>query len=535
MIAATRGGWQPRAATASTSRELRSPSAPVARPSGTWPRAFASVLAPGPSGPFLDVMPGLSVGVAHPCPLPAVTPDRASIWDLLRTELRDAVGPAMFDIWLAPLQVERFDGDDLVLCAPAETRAWVAERFGRLLQTSAAALLGDEIVVRVESLPAGQRPAREAHAPGDPRAARTAPSRLDHETPLHPRHGFAQFVIGDGNRFAHAAALAVAENLGTAYNPLFLCGRPGVGKTHLLHAIGHYVIAADPTLRVRSTTAEAFVNAFIASINARTTNAFKERFRSIDLLLVDDVQFLMAKAKTEEEFFHTFNALRDVGAQVVLTSDRSPQDLDAMAERLRDRFASGLVAPLDAPDRPTRIAVLRKRAALDQLVVPDEVILLLADRVTTNLRALEAALVRTVAFASLTQHDVDIALASRVLDELGPAGAPLEPGRRVTVEDVQDAICAAFAISRAELVSAGRSARLAWPRQVAMYLAREHTGQSLPAIGARFGGREHSTVHHACKRTAERMAADPEATALVQRLSTALSAGAAERPADRRD
>jgi chromosomal replication initiator protein len=462
-----------------------------------------------------------------------VTSDLASIWDLLSAELRGAVGPSLFEIWLAPLRVERYADDELVLAAPAETRAWVAERFGRLLQTSAAAVLGDDVQVHIDERAAAPAPTRAT--PGGTPPATPRPVKIEHETPLHPRHTFEQFVIGDGNRFAHAAALAVAENPGTAYNPLFLCGPPGVGKTHLLHAIGRYVLAADPGARVVSTTAEAFANAFISALTTKTMAAFKERFRTTDLLLVDDVQFLMAKAKTEEEFFHTFNALRDVGAQVVLTSDRSPYDLAALEERLRDRFASGLVAPLGTPDRPTRLAVLRKRAALDRLDVPDEVVVVLADRVTTNLRALEAALVRTVAFASLTQRPLDARLAAEVLADLAPPEAPTIGGGRLSVEDVQHAVCAEFAISLAELLSPSRAADVTWPRQLAMYLAREHTSASLPAIGARFGGRGHTTVMHACKRAAARLEADPEAGARAARLSTALSTSRAAPPADRPD
>ena len=457
--------------------------------------------------------------------------DPTSIWDLLRADLRAAAGDDLFDLWLAPLRPERLDQDELVIAAPAETRAWVAERFGRLLQTSAETVLGAGVRVTVGAAAATARPAGDGRAP----AAPVVPGPPAHETPLHPRHTFEQFVIGDGNRLAHAAALAVAENPGTAYNPLFLCGPPGVGKTHLLHAIGHYVAAGDPSARIVSTTAEAFANAFIAALGGRTIAAFKARFRTTDLLLVDDVQFLMAKAKTEEEFFHTFNALRDVGAQVVLTSDRSPHDLDTLEERLRDRFASGLVAPLGPPDRATRIAVLRKRAALDGVAVPAEVVELLADRVTANLRALEAALVRTVAFASLTQRRLDTDLAAEVLADLAPPQAPAAGGRRVTVEDVQRLTCEAFGITRDDLLSTSRAAGVAWPRQLAMYLAREHTRESLPAIGARFGGRGHTTVLHACRRAAERLAADPEAGALARRLSTDLSTGGSGGTADRRD
>ena len=458
-----------------------------------------------------------------------MTRDPDSIWDLLSAELRGAAGPSLYELWLAPLRVRRFEQGELLLSAPAQTRSLIAERFGRMLQSSAEVILGADVRVHIGDT------SGDVHGPGRSASGSAVPATAEHRVTLHPRHSFAQFVIGDGNRLAHAAALAVAENPGTAYNPLFLCGPPGVGKTHLLHAIGHYLRAADPTVRVVSTTAEAFANGFISALHTKTIAAFKDHFRSTDLLLVDDVQFLMAKAKTEEEFFHTFNALRDVGAQVVLTSDRSPQDLGALEERTRDRFASGLVAPLGPPDRPTRIAVLRKRAALDGLVVDADVLDVLADRVTTNLRALEAALVRTVAYASLTQRTLDTDLACEVLADLAPPLAPTIGGGRISVESVQAAVCSAFGITHDELLSASRAAVVIWPRQLAMYLAREHTSDSLPAIGARFGGRGHTTVMHACKRVAARIAEDPEARATVEHLSTALSTGTPAPPADRVD
>ncbi len=470
-----------------------------------------------------------------------LTPDTAdSTWKRIAADLREAVGPSMFDIWLAPLRVARLDEEELLLEAPQDTRAWVAERFGRVLQASAAAVLGPQVIVSVVGV-GGDLPSAHAGDRADRRPSRAHPggaSPAQREgAPLNPKYIFDQFVIGTGNRFAHGAALAVAENPGTAYNPLFLCGPPGVGKTHLLHSIGNYLVRYAPGLRVRVTTAEVFANEFIAALRAGGIDAFKTRYRENDVLLIDDVQFLMAKAKTEEEFFHTFNALRDSGAQIVLTSDRPPRDLEHLEDRLRDRFEAGLIADVREPDLATRLTALQKRAALDGITVhDDEVLSLIAARVTTNLRALEGALIRVVAFASLSGRPLTPELAAEVLDGLFPERGGRRPGtRRITIAEVQAATCLAFGITREELLSTSRAARLAWPRQIAMYLAREHTDASLPSIGVQFGGRNHTTVLHACKRASQRIAQDPEASSIVQDLTQRLFTGQAGEGADRRD
>lgn len=432
-------------------------------------------------------------------------------WSVLAAELRSAVGDGLFEVWLAPLRLTAFDGGRLVLQAPAETRDWIAERFGQVLEATVAGALGQGIAVSVDRHDVDRTPPER-------------PSRAPAETSPNPRYGFHQFVIGESNRFAHAAALAVAENPGTAYSPLYLCGPPGVGKTHLLHSIACYLTEHDEGLRVRLTSAEAFANEFIAALQGGGIDSFKARHRNVDVLLVDDVQFLMAKARTEEEFFHTFNQLRDAGAQIVLTSDRPPRDLERLEDRLRDRFESGLVAEIHAPDMGTRRAVLLKRSLQDGMPSPPaEVLDVIASRITGNVRALEGAFIRVVAYASLTRRQVDAALATEVLDRLGPRHP--EPGTRrtPTITEVQELTCEAFGISREELLSSSREARVAWPRQVAMYLAREHTGASLPAIGAEFGGRGHTTVLHACRRTGERIAADVNLARRVEQLSTRLS------------
>jgi len=450
-----------------------------------------------------------------------VTTSLEHVWPAVRDHLRRTVPAATYALWLQPLEAVDLTDDALILAAPDERRrSWANGRYGRVLQASVAAVVGDGI--RVEIVLAGSprttRPGRRGGA-----APASAPDPVDPaELPdggFQPKLTFDQFVIGDANRLAHAAALAVAEMPGQAYNPLFIYGPPGNGKTHLLHAIGNYVRAYGSGLSVRYATAESFTNEFVAALQRGNVDAFKARFRHVDVLLVDDVQFLASKAKTEEEFFHTFNALHDTGSQLVLTCDRMPRDLDALEARLRERFEAGLLTDIRAPDHATRLTILRKRAHHDQVPLADDGALqVIAERITDNIRVLEGALIRVVAFASLTGRPLDAALAHEVLDGLYRQPRAV----RRSIDDVQHAICEAFDISLDELLSGARAQRLTWPRQVAMYLARELTDQTLPAIGRAFGNRDHTTVMHACKRTAERMAQDPEANQMVRELTERL-------------
>ena len=450
-----------------------------------------------------------------------MTPDAADTWSRVQDELRRSVDPGAYDLWLAPLTLRDVDTEApaLVLAAPDERRRWVADRFGRVLRTCASSVLGPG--TQVEVVPASEERAQaEAALPG-----LDAHGRPD----LNPKLTFDQFVIGDANRLAHAAALAVAELPGTAYNPLFICGPPGVGKTHLLQAIANYVLTYSPGMRVRYTTAERFTNEFVAASTGRGGDmpAFKGAYRGNDVLLIDDVQFLMSKTKTEEEFFHTFNALHDAGAQIVLTSDRPPRDLQALEDRLRARFEAGLVTDVSAPDHLMRTAVLRKRAQQDAIDVPDPAVLdVIAGRIEGSVRELEGGLIRVVAFASLTGRELSAALADVVLADLYPATIARAgtPPPRPTVARIQDVVCEHFAITREELLSATRTARVAVPRQLAMHLVREHTEASLPAIGAAFGKRNHTTVLHALKRVEQRLRTDADTQDAVRALTAVLRA-----------
>jgi len=443
-------------------------------------------------------------------------PDAADTWSRVQAELRRAVEPAAYDLWLAPLRLRQIDGQALVLEAPADRRRWVADRFSRVLQTCAAAVVGPDATIDVES--AGSVPhagARDVKGSVPPTAERPE---------LNPKLTFDQFVIGETNRLAHAAALAVAELPGTAYNPLFIYGPPGVGKSHLLQSIANYVSAYQPTMRVRYTTAERFTNDFVTAAQTRDMDRFKGEWRRNDVLLIDDVQFLESKARTEEEFFHTFNALYDAGAQLVLTSDSPPRDLEALEDRLRERFESGLVTDIRPPSHATRVAILRKRADHDGIEITDDRFLdAIAGRLFDNVRALEGALIRVVAYASLTRRRLTADLADEVLQNLYPTSP--RPGTKPqppTIEAIQQAVCDHFDITRDELLSSSRTARIAWPRQLAMYLSREHTQASLPAIGAAFGGRNHTTVMHAVKRTEQRMTTDGDAYDAIQAVTTRL-------------
>lgn len=454
-------------------------------------------------------------------------------WSQIQAELRRAVTDSTYHLWLAPLRARALHGQTLLVGAPEEIRSWVADRFSRVLESAAATVLGPATTIEVISLeaplPAGSSPAADEPL-GDGGVVpvrRPAESSAGADESFNPKYTFDQFVIGDGNRLAHAAALAVAELPGQAYNPLFIYGPPGLGKTHLLHAIANYVREYGNGLTVRYTTIEAFTNRFVQALHSSNIDEFKRRYRDTDILLIDDVQFLQSKAKTEEEFFHTFNALYETGSQLVVTCDRMPRDMNALADRLRERFESGLVTDIRPPDLATRMTILRKRVQHDgvRLATPDA-IEPIADRITSNVRALQGALIRVVAFHSLTGRPIDRALVTHVLDGLYP-GSPA-PRRRTLVE-IQEATSERLGVSPEALRSPDRTARVAWARQVAMYLARELTDETLPSIGRAFGGRNHTTVLHACRRATERMAADTEAFELVQGLTARLQEPDADR------
>ncbi len=445
-----------------------------------------------------------------------VQPELADAWRAVSAELRRVVGESAYEIWLAPLEASACDGGVLLLEAPPDTRAWILERFGRALESSARAVLGP--TVRIAFAGTTDNPLHHtASEPSQPREVNDA---------LNPRYSFQQFIIGEGNHLAHAAALAVAELPGQAYNPLFLHAPPGLGKTHLLHAIGNYVLAFGGGATVRYTTVEAFTNHFVRALATRSVDRFKRSYRDADVLLIDDVQFLASKAKTEEEFFHTFNTLYETGRQLVLTCDRLPTQLSMVEQRLRERFECGLVADIRPPDFATRHAILRKRVVLDGIALADPSVLeLIAERVTSNVRTLEGALIRVVAHHSLARRPIGVELTTSVLDNM-THGEGAGPPR---IDKIQAAVAAFYDLSVSELISPSRTVRVVWPRQVAIHLVHQHTKESLHAIGKAFGGRNHATVLHACKRVVERLQMDHEAATEVARLSRTLGHDRADR------
>ncbi len=456
------------------------------------------------------------------------------IWSQVQGKLATAVDESTYRVWLEPLCARELTSESLMVEASPQAFDWVCERFGRLLQACTATILGPKItvdVVRSDVAPSsherGGQDGRELQpvqlATGRAAATTREPTARqwgsEHSAPAdplgNPRLTFEHFVIGDSNRLAHAAALAVAELPGQAYNPLFICGPPGVGKTHLLRSIASMVLTYSPGLSLRTSTGEAFTNEFQLALGEGRMNSFKARFRRVDVLLIDDVQFLERKTRTEEEFFHTFNTLHEAGAQLVLTSDRPPRDLQALEDRLRERFEAGLVADVRPPDINTRLTILRKRIQHDEIQLEDSTVLdVIAQRVVINVRALEGALIRIVAFSSLTGRPLSCELAVEVLDSLYPHKTPASR----SLADIQAAACRHFDLTPEELLSPSRATRVTWPRQIAMYLARELTSESLPTIGRYFGGRDHTTVLHAWRRTTAKIHTDSASKQAVDTL-----------------
>ena len=332
---------------------------------------------------------------------------------------------------------------------------------------------------------------------------------------LNPKYTFNSFVIGNSNRFAHAASLAVAESPAKAYNPLFIYGGVGLGKTHLMHAIGHFILESTPTSKVVYVSSEKFTNELINSIKDDKNVEFRNKYRNIDVLLIDDIQFIAGKERTQEEFFHTFNDLYELNKQIILSSDRPPKEIPTLEDRLRSRFEWGLIADIQAPDFETRMAILRKKADIENLDLPNDVLVYVATKIKSNIRELEGALIRIVAFASLTNKDITIELASEALKDIISS----KQSRQVTIEIIQEVVSNYYSLSMEEFKSARRTRNVAFPRQIAMYLCRKLTDMSLPKIGEEFGGRDHTTVIHACEKISKGLKTDEALETAVAELN----------------
>ena len=321
---------------------------------------------------------------------------------------------------------------------------------------------------------------------------------------LNPKYTFDSFVIGNSNRFAHAASLAVAESPAKAYNPLFIYGGVGLGKTHLMHAIGHYVLKNNPNAKVVYVSSEKFTNELINAIKDDNNEEFRNKYRNVDILLIDDIQFIAGKERTQEEFFHTFNALHDANKQIILSSDRPPKEIPTLEDRLRSRFEWGLIADIQVPDFETRMAILKKKADVEKLSVANEVMVYIATKIKSNIRELEGALIRIVAYSSLTNREITVDLASEALKDI----ISKKQGKHITIEIIQDIVASYFNLRVDDLKSQRRTRNVSYPRQIAMYLSRKLTDMSLPKIGEEFGGRDHTTVIHAYEKISDNLNRD---------------------------
>jgi chromosomal replication initiator protein len=450
-------------------------------------------------------------GVEHQIELTA-----EALWDEVSSRLRGALNEATFGSWFGSAEGIGLSDDAFTLSVPNDfTREWIEGHFLGLIRAAVKDATGHERRIHL-SVADEEAPEQVAEgAPLEQPVRHRAPEPAASGS-MSLKYTFDLFVIGSSNRFAHAAALAVAEAPAQAYNPLFIYGGTGLGKTHLLQAVGQYVGEHGNGLTARYVTSETFMNDFINSLRDKRIEGFKQRYRTYDVLLVDDVQFFEGKERIQEEFFHTFNSLYEAGRQIVISSDRPPKEIATLEERLRSRFEWGLITDIQPPDLETRIAILRKKEKTDRIHVPDpDVLTYVAERVTTNIRELEGALTRVVAFSSLTGRPMTVELAEDVLKDVFPQGQAVE----ISIRRIQDTVAERFGMTVHELCSAKRSQSIAYPRQVAMYLSRALTDSSLPKIGKEFGGRDHTTVMHANAKIEGMIREDRSVYNLVQELT----------------
>jgi len=421
------------------------------------------------------------------------------VWQAALSNIQRQLVHHSFATWFRPLTLGTATGNRLQILLPNRFfKEWFEEHYLELLRSALEDLLFTRVEIELVVPNEGAPPPPPPQQPPPKRTARRSTS----SNSLNAKYTFDSFVAGAGNQLAHAASLAVAEQISKVYNPFFVYGGVGLGKTHLLHAIGHHVLERENLVRVSYVSSEKFTNDLINAIRFDATTEFRNRYRSVDVLLIDDIQFIAGKERTQEEFFHTFNDLYNSSKQIVLTSDSIPKEIPGLEERLRSRFEWGLIADIQPPDLETKAAILRKKAQAEGVQIPDEVSLFIATNVKSNVRELEGYLVRIVAYASLTNQAITLDLAREVLKEL------VNGDRTITIPRILEVVGDFYRIKEKELLSKSRHKSIVLPRQIAMYLCRTHTNASLPDIGSEFGGKDHSTVIHACTKIRELMARD---------------------------
>ena len=423
------------------------------------------------------------------------------IWQAAQEELRFQLSKPSYETWLKNASLVGREKNAFKIGVPTKlAKDWLEDRYSAMIKETLSAIVSGDVSVAFEVVP-GQseqsaRSSRTAVAVAEEPAPEAEDPALEEASPLNPKFQFQHFVVGNNSRFAHAACRAVAETPAKAYNPLFLYGGVGLGKTHLMHAIGHAVLENHHRRRVAYVTSEKFMNEMIASIQEGRMNDFRTRYRTVDVLLVDDIQFLAGKDRTQEEFFHTFNALHELNRQIVISSDRPPKEIPTLEDRLRSRFSWGLIADIQPADFETRVAILKSKVGPAARLVPEDVLSFIAHKIQKNIRELEGALIRVIAHASLNRSAVNVDMAARLLQDVIPS----TDTRTLSIDTISRAVASFYHISLEEMKGKRRDKHIVFPRQVAMFLIREETASSLPAIGQAFGGRDHTTVLHSYEK-----------------------------------
>lgn len=425
----------------------------------------------------------------------SVDKNYASLLDQVLQDFRNEIGATSFDIWFPEVAYNTFHNDKLYIMVPNTlTREWIESRYLEALEKKFRDLSKQDISLVLITEPLVEKDG--------------------YISPLNPKYTFNTFVVGNSNRFAHAACYAVGEAPARAYNPLFIYGGVGLGKTHLMQAIAHRIIANRPTFSVMYVSSEQFTNELISAIKDDSTPSFRKKYRNIDVLLIDDIQFLAGKERTQEEFFHTFNTLYESNKQVVISSDRPPRNIPTLEDRLRSRFEWGLITDIQIPDLETRIAILRKKAQTDELNVPYDILDYIANYIDSNIRELEGALVRVVAFATINNLPLNLETAGEALKDIMPPPQP----KKITIECIQKEVCKFYGLSLNDLLSKKRNKQLVYPRHIAMFICRKMTDASFPLIGDQFGGRDHTTVMHGVEKIEKEASTDQTVASILEKI-----------------